>query len=575
MTATEAGGQHTLWVRRVDGVAFRKVEKVTDFIDARPFWSSDSRWLLFAHGNQLWRADVNGGSPQVICELPRLDDFGGTTVNADGVVLVGYANGPIQRVPLSGGTPEPVSALDAGRGEFGQVGPSFLPDGRHYLFVSRSARSTLMVGDTRVQPTGRAARRCPVARLRPARPDRVLARLAHNGAAVRCGAAAARGGGAARGTSAAPETALVSSTGTLAYRAQLAGPVRRNGEITASNARLAWLDRAGRVVEVLTPLGGYFNPRLSPDERTIAVEQFDNENAGDLWTIDLRRKLGTRLTFDARRDSDAVWAPGGDRLAWTRGGDVGGEVLVQRAPGADPAVLARAGRDEDGPFVGDWSPDGRTVAVMRLSRTVGSGAIEFLPVDGGEPIRWPASGANEGQPRFSPDGRWVAYLSSETGTPEVYVRPFPPSGEKIRVSPRGGLQPEWRRDGRELYYLTPDRMLMASRFGPWRNASSSACPFLSSRPQSPIRSGAAITTSPLPTGSGSWSTCWTPRCRPAHPTSLSCSTGPSRCTPNSATPDPSDRSGSKNRITAGRRSQESQRSASAATVSAGCCWPTR
>ena len=237
-----------------------------------------------------------------------------------------------------------------------------------------------------------------------------------------------------------PETAIVSSTGTLAYRAQLAGPVRRHGEITAGNARLAWLDRAGRVVEVLTPLGGYFNPRLSPDERTIAVEQFDNENAGDLWTIDLRRKLGTRLTFDARRDSDAVWAPGGDRLAWTRGGDVGGEVLVQRAPGADPAVMARAGRDEAGPFVADWSPDGRTVAVMRLSQTVGLGAIEFLPVDGGEPIRWPASDASEGMPRFSPDGRWVAYLSSETGTPEVYVRPFPPSGEKIRVSPRGGLQ---------------------------------------------------------------------------------------------------------------------------------------
>ena len=103
MTATEAGGQSTLWVRRVDGVEFRKVEKLTNFLDARPFWSPDSRWLLFAHGNQLWRADVNGGSPQVICELPSLDDFGGTTVNAEGVALVGYANGPIRRVPLSGG----------------------------------------------------------------------------------------------------------------------------------------------------------------------------------------------------------------------------------------------------------------------------------------------------------------------------------------------------------------------------------------------------------------------------------------------------------------------------------------
>ena len=461
MTATEAGGQQTLWVRRLDGVAFRKVEKVTDFIDARPFWSSDSRWLLFAHGNQLWRADVNGGSPQVICALPRLDDFGGTTVNADGVVLVGYANGPIHRVPLSGGTPEPASALDAGRGEFGQVLPSFLPDGRHYLFVSRSARSTVMVGT--LGSSQRVELLADVGYAAYVPPGLIVFWRDSRMMAQRFDAARLRLEGEALPVEPQlrPETAIVSSTGTLAFRAQLAGPVRRHGEITAGNARLAWLDRAGRVVEVLTPLGGYFNPRLSPDERTIAVEQFDNENAGDLWTIDLRRKLGTRLTFDARRDSDAVWAPGGDRLAWTRGADVGGEVLVQRAPGADPAVLARAGRDEVGPFVGDWSPDGRTVAVVRLSETVGSGVIEFLPVDGGEPIRWSASGANEGMPRFSPDGRWVAYPSFETGTPEVYVRPFPPSGEKIRVSPRGGLQAEWRRDGRELYYLTPDRMLMA------------------------------------------------------------------------------------------------------------------
>ena len=190
------------------------------------------------------------------------------------------------------------------------------------------------------------------------------------------------------------------------------GPVRRHGEITAGNARLAWLDRAGRVVEVLTPLGGYFNPRLSPDERTIAVEQFDNENAGDLWTIDLRRKLGTRLTFDARRDSDAVWAPGGDRLAWTRGGDVGGEVLVQRARGGGPRRAGAGGARRGGSvrrgLVARRPHRRRREAQPRPSAL---GAIEFLPVDGGEPIRWPASGAAEGMPRFSPDGRWVAYPS--------------------------------------------------------------------------------------------------------------------------------------------------------------------
>jgi eukaryotic-like serine/threonine-protein kinase len=461
MTATEPGGQATLWVRRVDGVAFRKVEKVTEFVDARPFWSSDSRWLLFAHGTQLWRADVNGGTPQVVCELPRLDDFGGATTNADGVVLVGYANGPIHRVPLSGGTPEPIAALDADRGEFGQESPSFLPDGRHYMFVSRSARSRVMVGTLGSSQRVEVLAGVPYAAYVP--PGLIVFLRDSRVMAQRFDAEHLRLEGEPLPVEPQlqPETVAVSSTGTLVYRAPLAGSVRRHGEITSGNTRLAWLDRTGRELEGITPLGGYFNPQLSPDGRTIAVEQFDNQNAGDLWTIDVRRKLGTRLTFDARRDSDAVWAPGSDRLAWTRGGDVGGELLVQRAPGADPAVLARAGRDESGPFTADWSPDGRTVAAIRLGRTGGASAIEFLPVDGGEPIRWSASGATVASPRFSPDGRWVVYQSWETGTAEVYVQPFPPSGEKIRVSPRGGLQPDWRRDGRELYYLTADRMLMA------------------------------------------------------------------------------------------------------------------
>jgi eukaryotic-like serine/threonine-protein kinase len=141
--------------------------------------------------------------------------------------------------------------------------------------------------------------------------------------------------------------------------------------------------------------------------------------------------------------------------------------VLQRARGADPVALMRGQADELGPFVADWSPDGRYLAISRMN-VLGVARIEFLPVDGGEPVRWPPSGVSEGGPRFSRDGRWVAYVSTETGATEVYVRPFPPTGEKTRVSSSGGTEPDWRGDGRELYFLAPDRTLMAVAVQPGR-----------------------------------------------------------------------------------------------------------
>jgi eukaryotic-like serine/threonine-protein kinase len=469
MTVAEAGGRSTLWVRRIDGVTFRRVEGVTDFRDARPFWSNDSRWLVFAEGSALKRAEVGGGTPQVICQLARLEEFGGATMNIDGVLLFGSTKGPLQRVVATGGTPEPAATLDTAQGEVSQVDPWFLPDGKHYLFASRTAaRSTVMMGslesNDRMEVLAQAAAPAyvPPGLIVFARDGRVMVQ--------RFDAARLRAEGEAQPIEPQlhPETAFPSNAGTLIYRAQLGGFVRRNGEITAGNSRLAWFDRGGRELEAITPLRGYFNPRLAPDGRTIAVEQFDNENAGDLWTVDLRRKLGTRVTFDPRRDSDPAWSPHGDRLVWSRSRDgQQGEIVVQRARGAAPVVLTRGQGDELGPFVADWSPDGRYIGILRMN-VLGLARIEFLPVDGGEPVRWSSSDANEEGPRFSPDGRWVAYVSTETGANEVYVRPFSAAGEKVRVSYTGGTQPDWRGDGRELYFIAPDKTLMAVPVQPGR-----------------------------------------------------------------------------------------------------------
>jgi hypothetical protein len=308
MTSTDSSGQQTLWVRPIDGVGFRRVEGTRQLIDPRPFWSSDSRWVIFAEAGQLKRVNVTGGAPQVICAIPHAESFAGATANSDGDVLLGFTRFPIHRVALSGGTPQPAGALDVGRGEVGQMSPWFLPDGKRYLFVSLSKRFTIAAASvgsverTELVADADAPAYVPPGLLLLRREGRAVAQLFD--------AARLRLDGEAEPVEPAwhPETVFASTTGTLIYRAQLGGPVRRYGEITFGNSRLAWFDRAGHEIEALTPLGGYFNPRLSADEQRIVVEQFDNENAGDLWTFDVRRKLGTRFTFDAGRDSDGVVA---------------------------------------------------------------------------------------------------------------------------------------------------------------------------------------------------------------------------------------------------------------------------
>jgi hypothetical protein len=265
MTATEAGGRQTLWVRRIDGVAFRRVDGVTNFLDARPFWSADSRWIVFADGQALKRAEVGGGPPQVICPLERIEQFGGATMNRDGVVLVGRTAGPLQRVLATGGTPQPAATLDTEHGEASQVDPSFLPDGRHYLFTSRTAaRSKIVVGALESRDRTEVVANAAFAVYVP--PGLILFWRDGRPHVQRFDAARLRAEGEAQPVDPQlhPETAFASSTGTLTYRAQLGGYVRRNGEITAGNSRLAWYDRGGREIETLTPLGGYFNPRLAP-----------------------------------------------------------------------------------------------------------------------------------------------------------------------------------------------------------------------------------------------------------------------------------------------------------------------
>ncbi len=455
----------SIWIRPVDGLDFRRIEGVAASNDAITAWSADGRWVVFPEGPHLKRATSAGGAVEVICPLPAGKEFTGATVNAEGTVLVGFSIGPLHRVPLSGGTLQPVGSLDSARGELAQTTPHFLPDGRRYLFASRTAGTEAVVAaaldsSERTEVVSNAGNPLYAA------PGLLLFRQEGRFMAQRFNASrlAPEGEPAVIEAQRQPETMAVSGTGTLVYRAQIAGPVRRHGEVVDGNTRLAWFDRNGRELERIGAPGAYVNVELSPDNRWIAVEKFDNANDGDIWIYDARRGLGTRLTSHPLRDSDPLWSPRGDRIAWARSSfDGTGTVWIQRADASgQPATVPTKGipGKPGGPYVLDWSPDGQYLAALWIAGS-GVGALEIVPVGSNPPVAWPASQFSEGALRFSPDGRWIAHVSYETGSPEVYVQRFPPVGRKVRVSFNGGMQPSWRRDGKELYYLAPDRTLMS------------------------------------------------------------------------------------------------------------------
>ena len=249
----------------------------------------------------------------------------------------------------------------------------------------------------------------------------------------------------------------VSSAGVLACEAR------------QSPTRLAWLDRAGKETSVLVPEGDVREVRLSTDGKRLATGVLDRKTGtSDVWVYELARNVSTRLTLGPFNDDAPVWSPDGSQIAFRsdRHGPPDLYVIDAASPGSEKLLLAPEGAQQ----TESWSPDGRFLAYTESNRTTGDD-IWLLPVGGsGKPIPYLRSRFEEFDPRFSPDGRWIAYCTDESGTTEVYVSPRDDPGRRTRVSTGGGRGPRWRRDGRELYYLGSDGNLMAVPLGPGAEA---------------------------------------------------------------------------------------------------------
>ncbi|PWB67829.1 MAG: hypothetical protein C3F15_17410 [Holophagae bacterium] len=451
-TVIDAVGTIRLWVRQLDSLSAQPLLGTEGAIF--PFWSPDSRFVGFFAQGKLRKVPVAGGSPEVVCNVP--DSRGGTWSKEGVIVFAPQALGPLMKVPADGGEPVEVVKPDAARGEAGLRFPYFLPDGVHFLFVGLPRKQggfDVYVGalDSKEPRRIGSAVSAPIY----AEPGYLLFALGDRLVAQRFDPSSLHTVGKPMPLADAPPgstfdagVALSASTnGVLAHAAS-----------SPALTELVWLDRAGRQTgRIQLPPGSYSNPSLSPDGRWATVTKFNSSGSYDLWLVDLQRAVTTRLTYDGLvagggMSMPVAWSPDSTRVAYgcIRSGlyEVH-QVLASGSGQPEPLVQS----DLAMKIPAAWSPDGRYF-VFSGEGEGGQFDLWLQPLQGDRtPVQYLRTPFNEDYAAVSPNGRWLAYDSDETGSVEIYVRSFPEPGEKYRVSTSGGTNAQWSRDGKELMFF--------------------------------------------------------------------------------------------------------------------------
>ncbi len=455
-------GPKMLWIRSLDALEARLLAGTEGAY--WPFWSPNSRTIGFFAQGKLKKIQIAGGPALTLCDAP--DARGGTWSQEDVIVFAGGAIHPLMKVPAAGGEPTQVTELDKSQREETHRFPHFLPDGRHFLYAARilssggePRRVTIFAGsiDSKerksiLETSGNAAYASNHLLFSHARtlmaqrfdPDRlelsgeafaIAEDLQFDNQFSRVGFS-------------------VSRNGILAYQTSGA----------QAGSDLVWYDRSGTQMEIVGETALYNDHSLSPDGTT-AVATINDVEAGnaDLWMVDLARGIRTRFTFDASYDAGGIWSPDGTRIIFSSGRQGAWSVFEKPADGSVEAEFIQ--EIEGGALLCSWPPDsqhlvcsgndpngktGNDIYLLSLSEDA-----ELTPL-----IQTPFT---EYWPRVSPDGRWLAYTSDESGIEEVYVRPFPRRGGKWQVSSSGGTKPLWGPDGKELFYLGSENTLMVAQ----------------------------------------------------------------------------------------------------------------
>lgn len=419
-----------------------------------PFWSPDGRQIAISDGVGLRKVDLSGGPSVTICDCRGA--IGGTW-NRDGVILFAKGSGPLSRVSAAGGDPTPLRPL--ADGETAQRWPLFLPDGKHYLYLSlgnqqgiyaaalgSNDRKFIVATDTNaayLQSRQLLFTRGDVLMAQPFDLERLNLTGEAHPVAEHIELASASGAPLMSANfSASPNGVLV---------------WRRGAQ--SSQSSLQWFDRNGRKLATVGEAADYSNPNLSPDDSKLAICIRDPQtNTRDIWIFDLRRGTRTRVTFDPADDLDPVWSPDGTRIAFTSNRAGQRDIYEKLADGAGPDELLLGGKGGE-KNAEDWSRDGKYL--MYNYQPPGNTHLYAMPLAGDrKPVPFVNMNFRTQEGQFSPNGRWVAYRSVESGKPEVFTEGFTldPSQArgKLQISLDGGELPRWRSDGKELFYHQGD-----------------------------------------------------------------------------------------------------------------------
>jgi len=437
----EVGGQRTSPLDGTQGASY-------------PFWSPDGKTIGFFAEGKLKKVDASGGQAQVLCDAPN---GRGGAWNRDGIILFAPdALGGLSRVPAWGGSPVELTKLDTSRSESSHRWPVFLPDGKHFLFLACNFSGKPGINAIFVGSLDSTERRLLVnasSNVSYAEPGYLLYMR---------------------------EKTLVAQTFDPRHYTLTGEPHTLSDEVlylpqvfraifSASNAatlvaqtgkgaylsQLAWFNRNGKPGGTVGKPAWYDNVQLSPDGKRVAADLSDAGGLNiDVWVFDPARDAATRLTFDPALDQTPVWSPDGQRVMISSNRSLIFHLYVKNADGSGSEEdLANFGAFLSNPW--DWSRDGKYVLIRKGTELW----YLTLPEGVSKPLiqaNWTVRSA-----QFSPNGRWMAYASNETGSMEIYVSPFPEGSGKWQISRGGGQEPRWRRDGKELFFLSPDGKIMA------------------------------------------------------------------------------------------------------------------
>jgi serine/threonine protein kinase/Tol biopolymer transport system component len=430
-----------------------------------PFFSPDGQWIGFFADGKLKKISVQGGAAVTLCDAA--DDRGGSWGEDGTIVFTKNSSAPLSKVSSAGGAPQPLTTLDNQAGEITQRWPQVLPGGKAVLFTSNTRQSNYedsdivvysMVSGQRktLQHSGTYARYLPSGHVVYMHEGTLFAvpfdlqRLEVTGqpAPILEGVASNAGNGSVQFS--------FSNTGNLVYI---------GGHSGFTNVSIYWMDHDGKFLPLRETAGGFANPAFSPDGKRLALEIREGSKS-DVWVYEWERDTLTRLTLAGEINGSPVWTPDGQRIVYSSQQKDGlSSLWWMRADGAGDAQ--RLVESKSSQYAGSWRPDGKVLA-FRQDNTGTGLDIMTISVEGdeksgwkpGEPKPFVNSAFNEMTPAFSPDGRWLAYMSNESGSYELYVRPFPGPGGKWQISTAGGGYPKWSRNGKELFYQTMDNKIM-------------------------------------------------------------------------------------------------------------------